>query len=953
LLSRMTTGAKIFAAMTLATLVLLLVGAVSWRSAAAIEVRLDDATNQKVPSLAALGAVDEGQMSLEGALWQLVNRRASAQQAADAQAVVKEKLAQVDEAQKSYEAMPHEAATLVLWGKWKSAFKDWTRTVEQVARTTAERRRLVDGGKAKDDPAVVALDEQAWAALQAGVATFAKAEEGVEATKEKTLADARRNGAEGMAAASASITLIIAAVLLATLLLLGLAWYLSRKVGGTVRALVAEAGKLSEAVSAGNLQVRGEVGHLDEEFRPVVDGMNATMEAFRRPIQVTADYVSRISKGDLPPRITDRYEGDFNAIKDNLNTCIDTLAALEADMARVAAAAMDGRLEQRAEAQRHQGAYRRIADGVNGTIATLVGHLDAMPAPAMIIDRDFKVRYFNATALKVVGRDLGQALGQRCSDLFKTEDCNTERCACARAMSSGRLASSETTARPGTDALQIAYSGVPIKDGAGKVIGAFEVISDQTAVKAAMRQAQKVSEYQARETAQVVASLEKLAQGDLAFDTKVAQGDADTAQAEKTFQTIAGAIRGSAEAVRGLTRDVATLSEAAIAGRLSTRADASQHQGDFRKIVEGVNKTLDAVLAPIAEAAQVLEKLAQRDLRARVSGNYQGDHARIKDSLNATGQALHEAMAQVASAVDQVSSAATQIASSSQAVAAGASEQAASLQQTTASLDSVGSMTKQSADNAAQANTLSQGARAAATEGATAVEQMQGAMTKIRASAEGTSQIIKDINDIAFQTNLLALNAAVEAARAGEAGRGFAVVAEEVRSLALRSKEAATKTEALIRESVKQAGEGEVTSRQVAGKLGEIVAGIGKVSDIVSEIAAAAKEQTIGIDQVSSAVGEMDKVTQQNAASAEQSSSAASELSGQAEELAAMVGAFQLGRGAVAVVGPRKPPSLQAVPARARKDAPRPVLKPRSGAPDRAPPEDQFPMDAETEIRDF
>jgi methyl-accepting chemotaxis protein len=82
------------------------------------------------------------------------------------------------------------------------------------------------------------------------------------------------------------------------------------------------------------------------------------------------------------------------------------------------------------------------------------------------------------------------------------------------------------------------------------------------------------------------------------------------------------------------------------------------------------------------------------------------------------------------------------------------------------------------------------------------MEQMSGATSKIRASAESTSQIINDINEIAFQMNLLALNAAVEAARAGEAGRGFAVVAEEVRSLALRSKEAANKTEALIRESV-------------------------------------------------------------------------------------------------------------------------------------------------------
>jgi methyl-accepting chemotaxis protein len=176
------------------------------------------------------------------------------------------------------------------------------------------------------------------------------------------------------------------------------------------------------------------------------------------------------------------------------------------------------------------------------------------------------------------------------------------------------------------------------------------------------------------------------------------------------------------------------------------------------------------------------------------------------------------------------------------------------------------------------------------------MEQMGTAMTKIRASAEGTSQIIKDINEIAFQTNLLALNAAVEAARAGEAGRGFAVVAEEVRSLALRSKEAAMKTEVLIKESVRQAEEGEVTAKGVSTKLGEIVTGVTKVTDIVAEISASAKEQAGGIDQVNRAVTEMNKVTQQNAANSEESSSAAAELSSQSEELASMIGAFQLAR---------------------------------------------------------
>jgi methyl-accepting chemotaxis protein len=251
-------------------------------------------------------------------------------------------------------------------------------------------------------------------------------------------------------------------------------------------------------------------------------------------------------------------------------------------------------------------------------------------------------------------------------------------------------------------------------------------------------------------------------------------------------------------------------------------------------------------------------------------------------------------------------------------------------------------------------------AHAAAATGVGAVELMHGSMAAIKRSAEGTSQIIKDINEIAFQTNLLALNAAVEAARAGEAGRGFAVVAEEVRSLALRSKDAAQKTETLISDSVRQAVQGQATSEQVTTKLQEIVQAVEKVTAIVGEIAAAAREQTRSIESVNSAVSEMDKVTQQNAASAEQASSAASELNGQAEELAAMVGEFSLERashrGRPAIAPRAAPPKLPgAVAAAAAVPAPAPA---RSPAPAPARPAvpaeiDPFPMDDDAGLADF
>ncbi len=208
---------------------------------------------------------------------------------------------------------------------------------------------------------------------------------------------------------------------------------------------------------------------------------------------------------------------------------------------------------------------------------------------------------------------------------------------------------------------------------------------------------------------------------------------------------------------------------------------------------------------------------------------------------------------------------------------------------------------------------------------------MTQAMEKIRTAAEGTAAIIRDINEIAFQTNLLALNAAVEAARAGEAGRGFAVVAEEVRNLALRSKEAAKKTESLINDSVTLAKHGEGVSKQVSDNLGQIVGAVTKVTEIIHTIANSSVEQSRGIEQVVKAVSQMDQVTQQNAASSEESSSSAQELSGQAQEMTVLVGQFHLDRKAKAIspkamrrpalTPPMAPPSNENGAPRSRKSA--------------------------------
>jgi methyl-accepting chemotaxis protein len=594
------------------------------------------------------------------------------------------------------------------------------------------------------------------------------------------------------------------------LLAMLLGWLAYRSTRRALQGMQGEAERLATAVVGGELDFRADTKQVHFEFAGVMTGFNRALDAVVEPLHMAAGCFDRIAKGDIPPKISDNYNGDFNTLKNNLNACIDALNAVLARSAHLYEAQKAGFIDALINEEEFSGAYRDLAHRVNEIVRT-------------------KVR----TILTILDILTSYAEGDFAPVMEKL---------------------------PGTQV----------------------VINEKL-------------DRLRNNLCTVVTDLDKLVQS-------------------------------------------------ALEGQLSVRVDASCHAGEFRKIVEGVNRTLDAMVAPMSEARSVLDQLAQRDLCARVKGEYPGDHARIKESVNQTAEALHEALAQVSGAVDQVSAAAGQIASSSQIVADGASQQASSLEETSSALESMSAMSKRTSDNAVQANALAQTAKKAAMSGTGAVEQMSVAMTKIKSSAEGTSQIIRDINEIAFQTNLLALNAAVEAARAGEAGRAFAVVAEEVRSLALRSKEAAMKTEELIKESVRQAGEGEVTSQKMAGKLTEILEGIEKVSGIVNEISASAKEQSAGVDRINRAVADMNKVTQQNAANSEESSSAAVELSSQAEEVAAMVSSFQLAR-------------TRGVPTRARVYVPTLAKAARpnggNGRPVTVKPEAVIPLDGDPAFRDF
>jgi len=348
------------------------------------------------------------------------------------------------------------------------------------------------------------------------------------------------------------------------------------------------------------------------------------------------------------------------------------------------------------------------------------------------------------------------------------------------------------------------------------------------------------------------------------------------------------------ETIKNMAKEMDMLTRSALEGKLDVRGNAGAFTGAYRDIIAGVNKTLDAVMGPVNEASAILEKVSNKDMSIRMNGDYRGDHARIKESLNLAVENLDKALQQVAIGAEQVASASVQVSTGGQALSQGASEQASSLEEISSNLQEMSSMTKQNVQNARDAKGVADQARQSADKGVESMSRMSSAINQIKSSSDSTARIVKTIDEIAFQTNLLALNAAVEAARAGDAGKGFAVVAEEVRNLAMRSAEAAKNTANLIEEAVRNSENGVAINAEVLKNFQEIAEKTSKVSQVMAEIAAASEQQDQGIGEVNRAVEQLNQLTQQNAANAEESASAAEEMSSQSEEMRSMVAGFNL-----------------------------------------------------------
>jgi methyl-accepting chemotaxis protein len=569
--------------------------------------------------------------------------------------------------------------------------------------------------------------------------------------------------------------------------------------------------RLVEASRAGRLSERGRAEQFEGNDRQLVEGVNMILDAILLPIGEGNRVLAQISAGRIDELIVQTYSGDHEKMKQSVNNLAVVLQGLQKEMARLREASREGQLSERGKTDQFQGAYGGIVQGVNEMLDAILlpigegnrvlaqisaGKVDELIAQTYKGDHEKMKAAVNNVALVVQG--LQKELGRL-----------------TVASREGQLSE-----RGKPEQFQGAYAGIvqgvndmldaillPIGEG-NRILALIRGGNLREKVEIACR-----GDHEKMKNA--VNGVHMWLTDLVGYITKIANGDMAATVAKASDQDqIHEWLVMLRENINALVVDATMLANAAAEGRVGTRADAARHQGGYRRIVESVNQTLEAVAEPLKVTAQNATMLASSS-----------------EELSAVNQQMAGNAEETATQANVVSAASEEVSRNVASVASASEEMQASIREISKNANESARVAKNAVSVAHSANET---------------------VKKLGESSQEIGNVIKVITSIAQQTNLLALNATIEAARAGEAGKGFAVVANEVKELAKQTAKATEDIGQKI-DAIQGDTKGAVKAIEEIGTI------INQINDISNSIASAVEEQTVTTNEIGRSVTEAAK----------------------------------------------------------------------------------------------
>jgi len=350
---------------------------------------------------------------------------------------------------------------------------------------------------------------------------------------------------------------------------------------------------LIRSAEEGILDARGDPTKYPGYHGSILEGINKILDSYIRPINVSAEYIDRISKGDIPPKITDAYRGDFNEIKNNLNSLIDVVHMRNADINMLIQAALDGRLDFRADPSKYPGENGRMIEGINKMLDSYLGPINVS---AEYIDRISK----GDTPPKITDEYRGDF------NEIKNNLNNLIEVILLRAADIKVLTNAGLEGKLDVRADSSKYTGYH-----GLMIESINSMLD-----AYIGPINVSAEY-----------IDRISKGDIPPKiTEEYHGD---------FNEIKNNLNALIDIVNMRNEDIRMLIEAAVQGKLDVRADHVKYPGENGKMIKGINDMLDAYIGPINVSAEYIDRISKGDIPPKITEEYHGDFNEIKNNLNA------------------------------------------------------------------------------------------------------------------------------------------------------------------------------------------------------------------------------------------------------------------------------------------------------------------------------
>ena len=590
MLHKLTIRVKLYASFLAIGLITIAVGLIGYRGMNSLRNTMNSISAVYISGVEYIGKIQFIQTDIKANQTSLLSTSFDADERNLRIETINTRLKEMNKEIQIFDSIPKTAKLDSLWKSFKNDLANWKTTSETFMQYVTERTQLMEKGVPATDQKCASLDVQQFVYYTTIVKlTFDVCEEDVQKLVDLQSKVAKDENKIATANANRNVTVMIIFLIGASLIAIVLGIWIAANIQKIIGSIIHETKMLVNSAIEGKLDTRGDPKNINFEFREIVIGINQTLDAVIKPLNMAAEYVDRISKGDIPPKITEEYKGDFNEIKNNINQCINAVKLIVEDAKMLAKSAADGKLDSRADVSKHQGDFREVIQGVNETLDNVIRPLNV--------------------AAEYVERIAKGEIPAKITDTYNGDfnEIKNNLNLCIDGLG-GLVEASKVLG-------QMAYN-----DYSARVEGNYQGIFLQTGNSVNLVR-ERISH--------VVKMVNNISKGDL---TDI--DDLKKIGKRSENDTLVPAFVQMIEAIQLLVKDATMLSQSAVEGKLGTRADASKHTGDYKRIIEGVNDTLDAVIGPLNMAATYVNLISKGNIPQKITDSYNGDFNEIKNNLN-------------------------------------------------------------------------------------------------------------------------------------------------------------------------------------------------------------------------------------------------------------------------------------------------------------------------------